>query len=199
MPEEDRLLLPPTQRPSEQPDLEEETVSIWRLHRGRDALEIRYYESGRARFDAPAGQYPTLYANAERLGSFAEVYGDVGRISPSEGSSRYLSRVYSTRPLKLLALERGETQKALGFDARICVAKRYETTRAWAYAIYRWYPESAGIRYISRHANPHLNYCLFLDRCRSVLFADLKGPLENLPKTVALASARYKLASEIRR
>jgi hypothetical protein len=197
VPDEDALPLPPEREPSDLPILEEEALSAWRLHRDSDALAVRLHEEGRFRFDAPAGQYPTVYANADRLGAFAEVYGDVGRIGPSEGSGRFLSRVYSTEPLNLVTLDRGETQKALGLDARICVSRRYKTTREWAYAIHRWYPEASGIRYLSRHASPHPNYCLFLDRCRHLLAAESQGRLDELKATVLLAAARYRLRSQI--
>lgn len=197
MPDEDALPFPPERAPHDLPNLEEETLSAWRLHRGPDALAIPLYEEGHFRFDTPAGQYSTVYANADRLGAFAEVYGDVGRIGPAEGSGRSLSHVYSTGPLRMVALDRGETQKALGLDARICVSRRYEITRQWAYAIHRWYPQASGIRYLSRHASPHHNYCLFLDRCRHLLVAELQGRLEELRATVLLAAARYRLRSQI--
>jgi hypothetical protein len=197
VPDEDALPLPPEREPNDLPNLEEETLSAWRLHRDPDALAVRLYEEGRFRSDAPAVQYPTVYANADRLGAFAEVYGDVGRIGRSEGSGRLLSRVYSTEPLSLVTLDRGETQKALGLDARICVSRRYGTTREWAYAIHRWYPQASGIRYLSRHASPHTNYCLFLDRCRHLLAAELQGQLDELRATVLLAAVRYRLRSHI--
>lgn len=140
MPDEDTLPLPPERKPREPPDLEEDIVSAWRLHRGSDALEVRFYERGRYRFDAPTGQYPTTYANADRLGAFAEVYGDIGRIKPAEGTDRFLVRISSPEPMKFVALDRGETLKALGLDARICVSRRYGITREWSSALHRWHP-----------------------------------------------------------
>ncbi len=97
----------------------------------------------------------------------------------------------------MVALDRGEIQKALGLDAKICDSRRYETTRQWAYAMHRWYPEASGIRYPSRHASPHHNYCLFLDRCLYLLVVELQGRLEELRATVLLAAARYRLRSQI--
>lgn len=196
MADEDGLPPPPKQKPSGLA-LEEELLSIWRLHRDPDALKARHHERGISRFDAPAGQYPALYGNASRLGCFAEVYGDTGRIGTSEGENRYLSHIQSKKPVKVLALDEGSIQKVLGLDARICVLKQYETTRRWALEIYRWFPEAAGIRYISRHAAPNLNYCLFLNRCRPALQADLEGPLKDLRSTVLLAASRYRLDSQI--
>lgn len=74
----------PSKRLSAPFDLTEEEVSVWRLHWEEDPLEARHYPAGRHRFDAPSGEYASLYCNADRLAVFAEVYGDVRVIEANQ-------------------------------------------------------------------------------------------------------------------
>ena len=177
--------------------LSEFGIDAWRLQRGGHPLDIKSYSAGKYRFDAPGGEYPApLYANTYRLGCFAEVFGDAGVIEALEIRRRSLFRVSSARTLRLLTLDDGGVQKAFGLDSRICDTKRYEVSRAWGLAFHGWYPEADGIRYISRHASPHLNVCLFLDRCVDAIRAEEVGRLVDLAKTVAAARREYHLVSQ---
>ncbi len=172
-------------------------IDAWRLQRGGHPLDVKSYSTGKYRFDAPGGEYPApLYANTFRLGCFAEVFGDTGVIEASEIRRRSLFRVSSTRTLRLLTLDDGGVQKAFRLDSRICDTKVYEVSRAWGLAFHGWYPEADGIRYISRHASPHLNVCLFLDRCMDAIRAEEVGRLVDLAKTVAAARRKYHLVSQ---
>ena len=172
-------------------------IDAWRLQRGGHPLDIESYSAGKYRFDAPGGEYPApLYANTYRLGCFAEVFGDAGVIEAPEIRMRSLFRVRSTRALRLLTLDDGGVQKAFRLDSRICDTKVYEVSRAWGLAFHGWYPEADGIRYISRHASPHLNVCLFLVRCVDAIRAEEVGRLVDLAKTVAAARREYHLVSQ---
>ena len=172
-------------------------IDAWRLQRGGYPLEVKSYPTGKYRFDAPGGEYPApLYANTLRLGCFAEVFGDAGVIEAAEIRRRSLFRLRSTRELRLLRLENGGVQKAFGLDSRICDTKRYAVSQAWGLAFHKWYPDADGIRYISRHASPGLNVCLFLNRCADAITAEEVGRLADLRKTVAAARRKYHLDSQ---
>jgi len=138
------------------------------------------------------------YANADRYGCFAEVYGDRQSIPPHD-ATRLLSRLEPTQPLTLVALDDGQLLKALHpqLDGRISTSIEYETTMQWSRALHTWYPDAHGIRYTARHATPQDNYCLFLDRCADLLQLDIDGKLTDLRDTVTRASDAYGLATRL--
>lgn len=195
--EYDRLPLPPSERPADAGEgevLVQERLVSWRLHEAdQSPLSVPFHPFGRGRFDAPAGEYRHSYTNRNRLGAFGEYYGDDRRINPEESERRVLWRMESTEPLQFVALDDAGVQKCFDLDARICTAKQYRITREWALAFFNWYPYVCGIRYIARHASPHLSYCLFLDRCPEQLLVEREGQLKDLRNTVRLASRQYKL------
>jgi hypothetical protein len=138
------------------------------------------------------------YANADRFGCFAEVYGDRESIPPKD-ATRILSRITSTQPLRLIELNDGQLLKALHplLDGRISTGIEYATTRQWSRALHVWYPQAQGMRYTARHATPHDNYCLFLDRCGDLLNVDPEGTLIELPELVTRACDVYRLAPRL--
>jgi hypothetical protein len=168
---------------------------LWRLHGEAGPLLKKGANPGIYRFDAPAGQYPVTYANQDRLGVFGERFGDTGWIKNADRGIR-LSRLTPRRPLRLLPLDLAPTQRAFGIDARVCVSRRYDATQRWGFAFHQWYPEADGIRYTARLAGPHLNLCLFLDRCAGDLEVLTIGALASLPMDVLRAGADYDLAIE---
>jgi len=135
------------------------------------------------------------YANQDRLAVFGERFGDTGWIKAAHRALR-LSRIQPRRPLRLLPLELARTQRAFGLDARICVSRQYEVTQRWGFTFHQWYPDADGIQYSARLAGPHLNLCLFLDRCHHDLEATALGTLGALPLDVLRAGAAYNLAIE---
>lgn len=189
--EGDRLPEPPERLPVPF-ELVEEEISTWRLHWELDPLEARRYPTGRYRFDAPSGEYAALYCNADRLAVFAEVYGDA-RVMEASQRKRRLSRIVSRESLRLVPLEDPSVQKRLGLDERIGMSRQYPTTRAWALALHRWFPEAEGIRYLSRHAGENRNYCLFPERCAGKLRVEEHGEISTLRKVVLLAADKYRL------
>ncbi len=126
------------------------------------------------------------------------MYGDGGSIPPS-ATSRLLSCLTATGPLRLVQLDDGRLLKALhpGLDGRISTDVEYPTTQRWSLALHEWYPDAHGVRYTARHATPHLNYCLFLDRCAGLLDLHTEGKLEDLADIVTLASDAYGLAPRL--
>lgn len=189
--EADRLPEPPEHLPASL-DLTEEEISAWRLHWEENSLYVRSYPTGRFRFDAPSGEYRSMYCNADCLAAFAEVYGDA-RVIDADQRSRRLSRIFSRETLLLVPLDDPATQKRLGLDGRIGMSRQYPISQRWALSLFRWFPEAHGIRYLSRHAGKHRNYCLFVDRCASKLRYVEHGSISSLRDLVLLAADNYHL------
>jgi len=191
----DVLPEPPTEAPAAIA-LVTEAVSAWRLHWEVDPLRPPLRTTGVYRFDAPAGEFPVLYANRDRLACFAEVYGDTGTIEASQGP-RHLSLVSALRPLRLVALDDALTRRRCGLDGRIGTAKQYAVTQQWSRSFHVWFPEADGLRYSSRHAGEQHNYALFLDRCAPELAVYPQGELQDLRRVVLFAADMYALAVKV--
>jgi hypothetical protein len=85
-------------------------------------LSYRTYPSPKHRFDAPSGQYATIYTNDSEHGPFAEVYADFDRFVGRENAGRHLVKITPTRPLLLADLRSIESLSVLGLDARISIS-----------------------------------------------------------------------------
>jgi hypothetical protein len=112
---------------------------------------------------------------------------------------RILSRITPTEPLFLVPLDDGGLLKALHpqLDGRISSDIQYRITREWSLALHGWYPNAHGVRYVARHATPHFNYCLFLERCEGLLDLEPQGTLEELSDLVTRACDAYALAPRL--
>lgn len=190
------LPLPLAFPPSTLAPLHVAAAPAWRLHWEDDPRAPDPAYQGGSRFDAPAGEYLVTYGGADRIGVFAEVYGDLGRIAPPNGTRR-LSLLSPRRPLRLLTLDDAVTLRQFGLDARISDTEDYALTRAWGKAFHDWYPDCDGLRYGARKATPHANYCLYLDRCGSDLDVFLQGRLRDLRALVLFAADHYRLACHV--
>ena len=96
------------------------TSSWTRIHQRRYG-PIFFGRGGGGRFDAPAGQYGTLYVALDAHGAFIETLGHTtGRtaIDWSEIEARALAEVSVLRPLRLVDLS-GEGLTHVGADARL--------------------------------------------------------------------------------
>lgn len=124
------------------------------------------------------------------------MYGNDGVITPREGD-RFLSRVWSTRPLRLISLDDGQVLRALGLDLRISATTSYRRTRLWGLRLHDWMPRADGLRYVGRHATTHLNFCLFLDRCGDALEFETRGRLKELRDHVIRAADAWSLAPRL--
>lgn len=178
--------------------MRETNLLVWRLHGGKDdPLSIPQYPEGRYRFDAPDGAFRVTYASTSRKGCIAEVYGDDKVIEREEGGRRHFFRFGASRPLKVIALDAANVRSVLKLDLRICSTLFYERTQAWAKVLYSWYPEASSIRYLGRNSAPERNYCLFLDRFESDVFAENEGPLRTFRRTVQAVARTHGIASEV--
>lgn len=189
--------LPPEEPPGRLPPLEEQLLEAsWRIHADARPLEPRRHPAGKFRFDAPSGEYPVTYVNLDRHACYAEVFGDILEIPPWAGG-RFLSKIRSSRPLRLITLDRAEVQKAFGLDLNICSSLDYARTRVWSHVWHEWYPRADGIRYLGRHAVEQRNLCLFLDRCSEHLAADLEGVLRDFRRDGLIAAHKYSLTPRL--
>lgn len=189
---------PPERRPARLPSLETQPLGdAWRIQGGTgNPLRPRRHSAGKFRFDAPAGEYPVTYVNLDRHAAYAEVFGDAREI-PLSAANRRLFRVSATRPLRVVALDRGTVLSAFGLDLNVSASRDYARTRPWSLALHRWYPEADAIRYLGRHAAEKLNLCLFLDRCGPALTATEVGKLADLRRDGLIAAHRYHLAPRL--
>lgn len=191
--------LPPGVAPSNLPALVADPLdALWRLHWEPDPRAPNAHPTGRFRFDAPDGEYLVTYGSDDRFACFGEVYGDRQSIPPTD-MARKLSSIRANRPLRFITLDDGETLKALHseLDGRVASDIHYTVTRAWSLALHAWYKDADGIRYVARHGTPHLNRCLFLDRCASSLEVEEEGELGELRDLVVRACDAYALAPRL--
>lgn len=184
----------PGDRPGRLPELDEaELGDTWRLHWKHDPTVERRYPSGRYRFDAPAGQYGVTYVSSDPLAVFAEVYAEGSRVIARSEAQRRRSRIWSTRPLRLLRIDDMAVAAAFGLDNRVSTEKPYPRTQAWSLAWHEWYPAMEGIVFLGRKSAPHLNTCLYLDRCAGALEFELEGTLEQLRDDGLRGCHRYNI------
>jgi RES domain len=127
------------------------------------------------RFDAPGGEFRTLYAAQSLTGAFVETVLRSSRriVAPSFVNDRGWTAMSATRSLKLAQIfDRGLVWH--GVDAAICSANSYANSQALALALYSAFPDLDGLAYRARHNNGEICYALF-DR---VLPTDIvSGPL----------------------
>ncbi len=116
-----------------------------------------------SRFDAPGGQYRTLYA-AERLdGAVAEtLLREPAKrlIRLSDIADRAWVGLRVTRPLLLVKLM-DEGLRWHGVDASISASAGYRKPRSLALSLYRSHPVLDGIAYRSRHSSGFVCFSIF--------------------------------------
>ena len=121
------------------------------------------------RFDAPAGEYRTLYCAARLGGAFVEsvLRKPAGRIvARAYVEERGWSELTTLRVLRLAKL-RDEGLHWHGTDAMVSASNDYSVPRSISLALYRAFPQVDGIAYRARHNNGEVCYALF-DRVSAV-------------------------------
>ncbi len=170
------------------------TDRAWvRLHRCRLAAK-HFGRDRRHRFDAPNGEFGTLYAGQDDACAFIEVFGDPldARLLSLRTLAQYcLSDVRVARPLRLVDLT-GPGLRRLGADARLTGGVDYQASRDWALALWAHPDQPDGILYRSRH-DPSLQAVGVLDRAGSALrMARRRGLAEDRAALAALLD-RYDI------
>jgi hypothetical protein len=168
--------------------------SLWRIQDSPD-LSSRGYPEPRYRFDAPSGEYATIYANSSDISTFAESYRieRAGRLGPAEGE-RYLVEITAREPLPLIDLTDVKLLSTLGLDDRISTGDCYNICQKWALAFYQDRPDVYGLRYWPRKAGrDSTNVVLFAERCSSFVSVASANKLKHMEGTVLAAGDLYDL------
>lgn len=135
-----------------------------------------------------------MYAAADRLAAFAEVYRERGHRLGLEDADRHLVVIDPRRPLPLVDLRDTAVLVALGLDERISVGDDYPTCQRWALALYHAYPGACGIAYRARLAGAaETNLAVFADRAAPLVTVSSSGRLRDLEPLVLAAADRYDL------
>lgn len=145
------------------------------------------------RFDAPAGQYGTMYAAEELVGAFAETVLRKGaRII---GWPIVEKRSWSTLQLErnvTLAQLHGDGLLSWGVTSDICTGDNYGPSQALSLALFDLGLD--GIAYRSRHNNDRICYALF-DRIAAADFTILDtSHFQNAPKIADALVRQHKAA-----
>ena len=168
----------------------------------QDSSEVTFktYPQPKYRFDAPTGEYATIYANSSDVGTFAEVYRleRAGRLGPAEGE-RYLVEMVPREPLPLIDLTDERLLSDLDLDDRISTGDRYDICQTWAQTFYQDRPDIYGLRYWPRKAGRRsTNVVLFAERCTSSMSVASAEKLKHIEKTVLAARECYNLVIKFR-
>lgn len=191
-------MVPPRLARPPQGQLPEVAFLAWEepLFRIQDSETLAYkrYPGPKHRFDAPAGEYATVYANDSRIGVFAEVYVDAGRRLGQEDEGRHLVEFAPRVSLPVIDLLSEDTLREFKLDERISTGEDYERCQQWALKLHDQCPEVRGIRYGARCAGRSTaNVALFAERCADSLQVHSLGHLGALEETVLEAADRYGL------
>ena len=160
-------------------------TSTWiRIHQRRYG-PIYFGSSGGGRFDAPAGEYGTLYVAADAIGAFIETLGHAtGRtgVDWDEIEARALTEIDVSRPLRLVDLS-GEGLAHIGADDRV-TSGSYALSQAWALQLHEHPDQPDGLYYRARHDPSRLCAAIF-DRAEDALAVTDRGPLSD-PSNIPL-------------
>lgn len=174
---------PETSAPGPHPDPAERLDSVslplksatqpwFRSHRA--GYEPLYFgRTRRNRFDAPGGEFGTLYVRQDLHCVFLETFGhstgEVDFVTRAELEARALVSIETRRPLRLVDLS-GRGLARLRADARLCTGSMTVSQR-WALALQRHPDEPDGIYYRSRH-DPDRYCAAIFDRASNALVSE---------------------------
>jgi len=163
---------PPGPLPDPPADLARRTLPLrtvsspwYRFHPPRRPA-LFFGRTGSGRFDAPAGQFGTLYVAEDAGGAFAETFGqmlDHRSIDEADLSRRHLALIHPPRPLRLADVT-GPGLARLGADARL-FAGDHAVAHRWSLAVYRHPQKPDGILYRARH-DPSRRAAAVFDRVK---------------------------------
>lgn len=149
---------------------------------------LNFRSTGNNRFDAPGGEYGTLYAAGSLEVCFAETLlrGDQ-KTNPLQGGYTFIPErelakfsvvALSGSELELAVLS-GVALKQLGGDGGICTVTPYSVPQAWSLALHSHPAKVDGLVYMSRHINDMESVVLF-ERAKGKLRGEiLHGLLED--------------------
>lgn len=148
-------------------------------------------------FNAPAGEYGTMYLGGELACCFVETFGrldtaagtTVRSVSQAQLLEACLSEIIPMRPLALVDLT-GPGLRRLDADARLCAGNHAES-RLWGRAFWAHPAQPDGLLFPARHDPSLLSVALF-DRAGSAVQAGTPRSLGSLPlATLGALLSRY--------
>jgi hypothetical protein len=115
------------------------------------------------RFDAPAGEYRTLYCAARLAGAFVEsiLRRPAGRVVARTYVEERVWTELTVRRVLRVAKLRDEGLHWHGTDAAVSAVDDYSGPRRLALALYKSFLAADGITYRARHNNGEICYALF--------------------------------------
>lgn len=142
-----------------------------------------------ARFNAPAGEYGTMYVGSELACCFVETFGrlDTGAgttvrsVSQAQLLAACLSEIVPVRPLALVDLT-GPGLRRLDADARLFAGNHAEA-RLWGRALWAHPEQPDGLLFPARHDPSLLSVALF-NRAQPAVQAGVPQPLGTIPLSV---------------
>lgn len=187
---------PPADLDSRALPIEQISRTWYRIH--ACAHEALYFNRQPvARFNAPAGEYGTMYLGSELACCFVETFGrldtaagtTVRSVSQAQLLAACLSEIVPTRALVLVDLT-GPGLRRLDADARLCAGNHAEA-RPWGRAFWAHPAQPDGLLFPARHDPSLLSVALF-DRAGSAVQAGALGSLDALPlATLGALLSRY--------
>jgi hypothetical protein len=131
----------------------------------------------RSRFNAPAGEYGTLYAGLDPHCAFIETFGQatgINAVTEVALRERGLCRVECNRALALVDLT-GAGLARLGADGRLCSGDHH-VARQWSLALWRHPDAPDGLLFRARHDPSRAAVAIF-DRAQGSLHTMELGSL----------------------
>jgi len=166
----------------------------WRIHRSVHSPIFFGPKTGASpvnRFDAPNGEFRTLYLGESFAAAFAEVLLRVPRlpyVERAELEDRSASRLNNKNTLRMVDL-RGPGLSRIGIDNSLTTCT-YDIAGQWALALWQHSDQPDGLLYRSRHDPHHTCAAVFgREHCRFSALATL--PLMSIPKRWASVLAAH--------
>lgn len=162
---------------------------LYRVHPVRDAHQLLYFGRRSAgRFNAPNGEYGTLYAALDPHAAFLETFArdpGVQLVALATLAENLLVRLHVTRALSLVNLT-GPALRRLGGDTRI-TSGDHRVAQRWALALWQRPEGVDGLYWRSRFDDSRFNVALF-DRAEDALAPSVAGTWDAPPQRSLLAS-----------
>ena len=172
----------------------------WQRVHGCAHGPIYFNRGNTARFNAPNGEYGTLYVGDSLACCFVETFGHldtpaattVRSVSEAQLRDACVTEVVPTRPLTLVDLT-GPGLRRIEADARL-IAGNYSESQRWSLAIWAHPTQPDGILYPARH-DPSLQSVALFDRARDAVVAAATHPLSTLDDAeLAVLLDRYNVS-----
>lgn len=133
------------------------------------------------RFNAPNGEFSTLYAASSFNAAFIETLGRMPEhhvVAEADVKTRQVTTIQS-ESLTLLNLS-GPLLAQLGLDGNFTTYPDYPWTRAWSLALWRHPIQADGLLYLSRF-DPSQSCIVLYDRAKAKVSVASSGPVELHP------------------